>query len=216
MKKTLIALIALAGLAHVSEASAFYTKDDFDDNLSGEINLFDEVETFATGTYAITFELDTALTDINSISNFLTLTLGGSHSYKVNIACMGSYPMMTMTVDGKGTYNSGWKYEYTIPSSADIYILQINEGDATFSYYTENGGIKEIISVQTDYTMPDPMNAAYLQIDSTSVSNLTIWVGEVDAGDIQNPTPAPAVPEPATATLGLLALAGLAARRRRC
>lgn len=219
MKKTIIALMALAGLAQICAADAFYTKDDFADQASGTIDLKDVAETFSTGTFALSFELDTPLSQINSFNNFLTFTLGGSHSYKVNITCMGSYSMMTMSVNGKGSYNSGMESTMTIPPDGVLFLLQINEGDAIFSYYTENGGITDIMSVQTDYTMPDPMNLSTITIDSTSISNLTTWVGEVTAADLQTPTPAPspspAVPEPTTATLSLLALAGLAARRRR-
>lgn len=50
---------------------------------------------------------------------------------------------------------------------------------------------------------------------STTVSELRTWTGEVTVEDIKNPPPAGSVHGPATASLSLLALAGLAARRRR-
>lgn len=72
--------------------------------------------------------------------------------------------------------------------------------------------------VNPHYSIPDVVNLATLTLSQgVSVSNLTVWEGEVTAEDLANPSPAPtpSVPEPTTATLSLLALAGLAARRRR-
>ncbi len=107
------------------------------------------------------------------------------------------------------------------PSTSGPFVLQIySNGDATLLY--DNYGSLETIRtvVNPVYSIPDVVDLATLTLsEGVSVSNLTVWEGEVTAEDLANPTPAPAptpsVPEPTTATLSLLALAGLAARRRR-
>ena len=57
-----------------------------------------------------------------------------------------------------------------------------------------------------------------ITLPSDSIDNIYTWQGEVTANDIMTASkqePSPSIPEPTTATLSLLALAGLAARRRR-
>lgn len=210
MKKTLITIAALAGIAQAN--AAYVTGDNFAAS-NGEINLIDVATTFKSDTFAISFNLDKSLTDINSTNEFFTFGLGGSSSYRVDIASMGSY--LTMGAGNKTEFIMG------PPSTSGPFVLQIqSNGDATL-LYDNYGSLETIITVVDPvYSIPDFVDLATLTLsEGVSVSNLTVWEGEVTAEDLANPTPAPAptpsVPEPTTATLSLLALAGLAARRRR-
>ena len=211
MKKTLFAILALVGMTQVSYADALYTKGDFETS-GGTINLLDAAHTFDSDTFAISFNLDKNLTELDSHIEFLNLTLGASSSYKVVIASMGN--AMTMSAGNSSTFT------LTVPSTSGPFVLQIeSNGSATLSY-DNNGTLEEIMGVNAPpYAIPDVINTATLTFDNVEASNVTTWIGEVNAEDLANPTPAPAptpsVPEPATATLSLLALAGLAARRRR-
>lgn len=210
MKGTLITIAALAGIAQAN--AAYVTGDNFDES-DGTINLIDVATTFKSDTFAISFNLDKSLTDINSTNEFFTFKLGTSNSYRVDIASSGSY--LTM--------GAGNKTEFIMspPSTSGPFVLQIySNGDATL-LYDNYGSLETIITVVDPvYSIPDVVDLATLTLsEGVSVSNLTVWEGEVTAEDLANPTPAPAptpsVPEPTTATLSLLALAGLAARRRR-
>lgn len=91
MKKTLITIAALAGIAQAN--AAYVTGDNFDES-DGTINLIDVATTFKSDTFAISFNLDKSLTDINSINSFFTFKLGTSNSYRVDIASSGSYLTM--------------------------------------------------------------------------------------------------------------------------
>lgn len=95
----------------------------------------------------------------------------------------------------------------------------------TFSYYMEYDSdenphdLTEIISVNlgADNVFETGVSSGSfaITVPTGSVEEIRSWTGVVTADNMANPTPAPSVPEPATATLSLLALAGLAARRRR-
>lgn len=212
MKKTLFAILAFAGLAQVSFADAYYTKNDFDAS-SGSLNLLDVASTFSSGTFAVSFELDKSLTDIFSVNNFFTFILGGPESsFRVDIVCMGPQAMSMGVAGSAGTFPGG--FTLSVPQTSGPFVLQVADGDATLSY-CENGELNDIMTVVTDCVIPEVINKATLTFDETTASNITTWTGVVTAEDLANPTPAPSVPEPTTATLSLLALAGLAARRRR-
>lgn len=216
MKKSLFAILAFAGLAQVSFADAYYTKNDFDAS-SGSLNLLDVASTFSSGTFAVSFELDKSLTDISSVNNFFTFILGGllggsESSFRVDIVCMGPQAMSMGVAGSAGTFPGG--FTLSVPQTSGPFVLQVVDGDATLSY-CENGELNDIMTVVTDCVIPEVINEATLTFDETTASNITTWIGVVTADDLANPTPAPSVPEPTTATLSLLALAGLAARRRR-
>ena len=99
----------------------------------------------------------------------------------------------------------------------------------SISVYDDNDTLAEIATADIlpnkSGKLPESINEMKVALTSLTLPeiedkgiSITTWQGEVSADDIKNPTylePTPSVPEPTTATLSLLALAGLAARRRR-
>lgn len=209
MKKTLIALIALACMSSVYAGELI--KDDFADGLN-ELIFNDVASELSSGTFAFSFSAD-SLMNLN-----LLLAMGGEgNSFPVALASNSSY--LSMTAPGVDLFNS---YLFPVPSySGDFVVQSVNSNECvsvTLSYLNgENFVQVHTISTYSDF--PSEINNAKLVVASGSdpISELRIWKGVVTAQDIKNAqsAPAPAVPEPTTATLSLLALAGLAARRRR-
>lgn len=122
--------------------------------------------------------------------------------------------------------------EPLLPDSSGPFIVQYNQNEDYISFsYVKDDSILELASItlKPEASLPTTIDPSASGITFTTgesvgqpsdaygtVDNVTTWDGEVSAENVQNPPPAaPAVPEPATATLSLLALCGLAARRRR-
>lgn len=122
--------------------------------------------------------------------------------------------------------------EPLLPDSSGPFIVQYNQNEDYISFsYVKDGSILELASItlKPEASLPPTIDPAASGITFTTgegvgqpsdaygtIDNVTTWNGEVSVEEVKNPpAPAPAVPEPATATLGLLALCGLATRRRR-
>ena len=212
MKKAILSILAFIGMTQASYADAYYTKDNFE-SASGTINLEDVAYTFSSDAFAISFELDRCLTDINSSNEFFTLVLGGSSdTYKVSIVSMMG--IMTLSVGNNATA----AFTYNPPNTSGPLVLQIEDNGVATLLYNNNGTLEQIMKGSDPvYKVPDVINYASLTLNGVTASNITTWTGVVTAADLANPTPAPSpgVPEPTTATLSLLTLAGLTSRRRR-
>lgn len=118
------------------------------------------------------------------------------------------------------------------PEYADVvysYKVENNESVLTTTMYFYNGNHDKIDDYVDTYTNSRNYLTTYTSIDvlSSAVTNLQLYNVALEGDQIQtalntlkgNPPPSTPgdgnVPEPTTATLSLLALAGLAARRRR-
>ena len=220
MKKTLFALVALAA---TSAYAADVSKDDFADNLSGTISLEEVATSFSSGTFAVSFEFDGSL----HTGQAFTFTLGddielAGHSYRITFECNAMMGMLTFGgKDANGKSVSTYEFLQSVPDTQGPLLLQVKDTSAiTLSYYN-NGELTTLISLTTNGVLPEEIKLAELVLGSTtstsSASNIRTWEGEVTATEMANPPAATdkTVPEPATATLSLLALAGLATRRRR-
>ena len=221
MKKTLIALMALAGVATAVEPAPY------------------------TGAALSAWLTNAAQTVTNNQKYVLTFTLGdwNTDNYSAD-------PFFKLTNDlvirhqigryvGLGTTTTGPDGDYTSRSEAgdsSIDLDTANNGSADYSgwFYdsgTNNTGISGLtFSIDsssaggTIITMSNGTRTITLQKDGhTGITNLDfvkadmiISSASVVWGDAANViTYTAPIPEPATATLSLLALAGLAARRRR-
>ena len=163
---------------------------------------------------------------------------GKNNSTRIDIASTvysGGIEALTMTA----TNNTASFFQYSLltggpflPDATGPFVLQynLNERNVTFSY-VQDGSILTLatVTLKAEASLPPTIDPSASGITFTTgegvgqpsdaygiVDNVTTWDGEVSAENVQNPPPAaPAVPEPATATLSLMALCGLAARRRR-
>lgn len=109
-----------------------------------------------------------------------------------------------------------------LSSIANIVVTQVHTNTSkselfTTLFYTD-GTTKQFEASNTDLKWSDGFgNWSSLGVNTDLVSSVYLFSGVVTKEDAQtlNALAAAAVPEPTTATLSLLALAGLAARRRR-
>ncbi len=231
MKKTLIALMALTGAAITEAAtlSSYYTDDNetkqvtLDEVLgNSEANASALADSLTADTIVaktnVTFTLDTStmlfdgakLGDTVTL-NSLVLASGAANTYYVNEAT-NNQRYATITLSGV-TYTS------------DKQVAAITSGTYGTLTYTFTG------DNAFTFTVGDSLAIELNSEEGVYHSQFGVFQGQTGSGDItcQKYDTAPgtgswqpavklnvaAVPEPTTATLSLLALAGLAARRRR-
>lgn len=224
MKKSLFAILAFAGLAQVSFADAYYTNDSYE-FVNGQFQSLGK-EALAElqdggSSFAISYELvSCTLNDVVEAGGvFFELTAGS------NTLSVGYNSMLGFFTSGIGGVQMS-SYVPFIPDSVPfLFQYDSDSKKFTFSYYMEYDSDKnphdltEIISANLGdnnvFETGISSGSFAITVPTGSVSEIRTWTGVVTADDLANPTPAPSVPEPTTATLSLLALAGLAARRRR-
>ena len=214
MKKTLIALLALAGVTCADTATQM--NDALDGMLTGYT---------AGDSYTLEISLTNHNTANNAAANLVTLSGGWYLRNQVGnyLAFWESgdpvWKNSDVSVDGTTT-------SLTLSEPTSVWFSNtINaNGAATGGSLTLNGAT---ITISYDAAVKaTEISLTRANGNSTITNILTINNYEAKATDIAfqtmsgsvvsfSSTPTPAVPEPATATLSLLALAGLAARRRR-
>ena len=229
MKKTLIALVALSGLALADSITLTNpSQDSFTwipgsegsgitltmtaANVSGIISAI-PAGTSLTGWFGGTGQGYDAQ---SQWADEVIITGTDSFTFCSRPALKGEYVMMGIALPKKAS-------SITLSFTADKYV-----GYALFAYDGEN--VTEIMPKAV--TNADKTSGATIDVtqDTTVAPSalFVLWSSKPDdatsvgggqaitvSGIEVAYTPAPVVPEPATATLSLLALAGLAARRRR-
>ena len=225
MKKTIITLLAICGVAAAAPLTLPGT-DDFTwiagsnasgigtgssaaiiENLAAAITADNIGNTDLTGWFGGTgqayaqnnYPTDIAITATNSFTFVSTPSCGGEYvALGVSLGEAASAITLTFTSDKKAGY-SLWSY------------------DATTSTATQ-------LIATTDLTKADTVEATYNTADVNPSTLFVVWTANPSTGAEKGGQKVTisdialsytAVPEPTTATLSLLALAGLAARRRR-
>ncbi|MBR3902773.1 MAG: PEP-CTERM sorting domain-containing protein [Akkermansia sp.] len=216
MKKTLIALMALAGVA----AATDLTGEKFNEALQ---------QALADASYTLgnAFEITTQLSGIGNLNSGI-VTLADNY-YIVNQS--HSYWGLNSADSNNLTGNSAWTLEvtdntYTYTSTeGELPILWTQNSTGTGSAMRTVGSALgvTIASDGTDsfitltYTGSDITDVFVLKGSVLDASEIAFKnnIGSVSSATLTLNGQTYAIPEPATATLSLLALAGLAARRRR-
>ena len=224
MRKTLITLMALAGVAVAGEALTLPDSDDFTwiagsnasgigtgssaaiiENLAAAITADNIGNTDLTGWFGGTGQAYVQ----SSYPTDISITSSASFSFKCRPALSGEYVALgltktftassitlTFTTDKKLGY-SLWSYDGTTATATEL-IANTYVDAAKDVSVTYDAALVEPSQLFVVWTANHPSgNAGNGQ--TVTVSNIGISY----------------IPEPATATLSLLALAGLAARRRR-
>ena len=210
MKKTIITLLALCGVA----SAANVTKDDFEDNLNRVSIFLDDVATsFSSGTFAVSFEAE------SSYALDLSLRMGSEDEESFYISVSGNNTYLSITAPNVDLMSSMAMRPAEYSGSFLLQCVNNNGLVITLSHFDEGTQhFTPIHEVTTNCTFPSSLNMGTSNGNSYSpVSELRTWEGIVTETEMANPPAAlsPGVPEPTTASLSLLALAGLAARRRR-
>ena len=245
MKKTLITLLALAGVAAADELTPVWSMEDIDvsGNTNYPITLTDTTISSATGYTAVitlnwTVVANAPLfwlgTDDGTAYGNSTATFGyKGDSYHASL-------FNTSGSNGKATDNAGIAgitttlQDYS-KADDDNVITENNKGTSlknkTLTYFltSENGtsalyGLtnnNEVVQIATQTGMKVG-NVTALHVGhwntgdnrSDGTMSIDLYDGVMEKSTMQSIAGA-VIPEPTTATLSLLALAGLAARRRR-
>lgn len=232
MKKTIVALLALAGVTMGDETtvSSSYGKLNGQDQAYGFIlSLSDRFMEYSGGELGETFELaSVTLHSTNSGSSAVASSAKLVIFERQGKDAFGSYVALSESANfqvGDTTYN--FSESVTLDTSKQYQFFFV-AADTTSGVFSEATDIAAAYSGVAALTRFDKFNVQAAENYTTSYTlpqgdgiiwnrNYTGWSGQNMAVVTFTavPTPAPAVPEPTTATLSLLALTGLAARCRR-
>ena len=256
MKKTLIALMALASIA--SAASIGYNEMT-DTQKAGVVKSWNESLTltsssdvWANVSTGFSFTISFDITNINVSNTDSTIaSFAGSHNANgyddgkllVRMSDSGSLTL----INSHGVSENSWSEYFdgstfgdaTVSAyscdlgltaaesitSVTTYTMVSNADDKTFTIYKNGTQIDQWTNWNTDTGLAGLQLAGRFgggsrlsDNETVELDNVTIWnkaLTTAEVGAIVISTESPVVPEPTTATLSLLALAGLAARRRR-
>jgi len=275
MKKTIIALMALTGVASAASVDASkYASLGLSSDLTAAYDFTTGEESTGDLKLSTAFSVDNGLAMLGSGKNMpwqkSALTIGSD----VNKDWTISFDLVSLGNNGDwanllaiySSSNTGQGYNTSMTFSMDnnnqFRITSDNGGEGTFggnSAITLNTGIYDADKAGSDVTYATGQTITLVQdgasktltlyingiqtaqatewtaasivgmqfgasfgnrdaMNSASIDNLAIWGKALQADQVSSlivSSPSDNVPEPTTATLSLLALAGLAARRRR-
>lgn len=249
MKKTIIALMALASIA--SAASIGYNemtdaqKTDVKKSWNDPQTLTSSSDEWANVSTGTSFTISFDISNINVSSTDSTIaSFAGSHNaigwddgkLLVRMSDSGSLTLINSHGTSTNSYSeyfdgstfgdatvSAYSCDLGLTaanslSSITTYTLVSNAADKTFTIYKNGTQIDQWTNWDTDtgltgLQLGGRFGGGNKLSDNETVDfdNVTIWDKALTTAEVS----ALIVPEPTTATLSLLALAGLAARRRR-
>ncbi len=227
MKKTIITLLALAGMAMgegQETVSTYYTQLNGQDQGYGFIlSLSDKFMTYSGGKLGATFDLDSVTMQcgtagdyqIPATSKLAIFERQGEDSIGTFVGLSES----TAFTVGNTTYDFTDVITLDTAKQYQFFWVSSTTTANIFSTTEDNMDEYKTVAVKTRF---DKVNVAAAVNSNMNLptgdgiifnSNYTGWSDQNMA--VVSFNAVPSIPEPATATLSLLALAGLAARRRR-
>lgn len=249
MKKTLITLMALAGMASAVELTTLFTMDDLvkaaTTNTATKVeNMTKTTYEFSGGTYIGGITLPTLNTAVQDSTKYITIaawikptdTNGvesvfgyGAQQNGFKFCTNGAGLLYTAKgVADRDTVNVGLSADtwtlvgISFKAGADVASGKYIAGTANGNFYTRYiGGFSTPGANDQTFSIGSGNSGNARESFNGQIAGLTIFTstavisGVNDITAIMGTVPPELVPEPATATLSLLALAGLAARRRR-
>ncbi len=195
MKKTIIAIMALAGMAQAGEPSAYLTKDDsFSVGDKGKISLEDIATSFNTGTFAVSFDVASVLAQTDGNFEFHLGVGDGTTGQELSFSYGTGYVFFGSSL------GSGYTTVYPVP---ELFVFQVNDffgtsPSVTLYAYNEGAELSALLTGSIRTPLPDEITIANLtltgiggaDIPPAEEISLSIWQGEVTANDIKNPVPA--------------------------
>ena len=221
MKKTIIALLALAGMA-----SADYTGDFSWTDGSLPTFTFDDTTDLMLMVDEVTVDgaVSTAPKTNSVYSGTLTpsTNVGNGGTWSISFAIVNN-STETLTLNGitfdAFAYNGGGTAQDADTLTRDITFSLTGAADASVVH--SFGNVGDVMNWDTNPTLTfdapvEIAAASQVRFDLSVVKSESVgcFIG-LSGATLNTPAAASAVPEPTTATLSLLALVGLAARRRR-
>ena len=218
MKKTIIALMAMAGVAMANETLTFSLDRDGTSVVfteASEIISLDYIGWEYAGTGSVSlgeFETPTNEAYQNHFTPKAQLQSGKDDSWTMKFSVTNdsaeAITLTQFTFDCFGINGGGSDKSAEIPVTLTL-------GDVSAEATLGKGGAVKTATLGTGIEI-GAYGSVELSLTMGSAVSYNTYSG-ITAGSITytTATAAPAVPEPTTATLSLLALAGLAARRRR-
>lgn len=232
MKKTIIALFALAGvtMGDVTTVSSSYQVLNGQDQAHGFIlSLSDRFMEYSDGELGETFELasvtlhssNTGNSEVASSAKLVIFERQGEDAF-------GSYVALSESANfqvGDTTYNFSESVTLDTSKQYQFFFVAADTASTVFTAATDIESAYSGVAAKTRFDKFNVQAADnYTDKYTLPKGDGIIWNKDYTGWSGQNmavvtltsvPTSAPAVPEPTAATLSLLALAGLAARRRR-
>ena len=183
--------------------------------------MFDSYQESMRSPFAITYEIDgLSLDELAEHTNDINYTFH-FQAWNVDLYVIysnGEWSLMQQagrTWDTVSCSSQSWNEDASFVFQRDVTDSSGTNGDIiTFSMLSSDGNsLITLASATWNKPILERRDECPIQFSITGTENeVKLWRGIVTASDIAT---TPAVPEPTTATLALLALAGLAARRRR-
>lgn len=217
---------ALSGMSHNEDGTCTIGK------ASGQCNAYNtNLPTSSTNSFTLSFDLY-ALTIKDSRTNaIITMYSGGSKAqYENAMAIVGQSDGKIQLQNGQRKNN---QVNYIGTNSVDIIDSGLTSSTLTGNTITlVSDGAEKLLTLYVDgnyvgkieqWKNSDDVTpiltgmqlgsyfSGWDEVGSAKIDNLTVWNRALSSNEVK----ALIVPEPTTATLSLLALAGLAARRRR-
>ncbi|MCD7799418.1 MAG: PEP-CTERM sorting domain-containing protein [Akkermansiaceae bacterium] len=205
MKKTLVILLAAASSVFAAETSAFFNDTLTNQSLtSGNASIYwdtNEVES-TLSSWTLTFTItsfsegghDILYTVYDATGATSSLVVYVDSSYALTLATATGNVTTGLSVISADTVTAAAGTEYTLSYDAATATASLSDSTSTYSVQVTS---EDIVTTLTSGTPRVWTSSRKIQVSLGTVSDTA------------------AVPEPATATLGLLALGALALRRRR-